>query len=841
MAELVKPQYHEKSKYPSGRTRVYDVRPAQEQYRGPDENAGIVDLSTSKIFDAVQEGVGIFGEIYKKSEETANALQAKSLLVDKMKDTQRITELLATELGRTGYQHLKLKDVLDKYKSTDIDGKTKLFIGQDLEHNVSALQMPYNISPEVKALIEDEWLRMDVGIVSDLIGQVEVAQSKQVGIIMSQEEMQYKQNLFSDFHTATDLAQARERASLTRKGMNAKIDSLALTMSWTDLEITDKKLKAGQLSLQEEFKYLYHRQSTSTRTAEQVRQDAINMAKNGEIKYEDPETGNLVKLDPDFYRDYVYSHAEHIRQEQITKRDADSLDSQKLELSGELRTLMNDPEFSFHKAKVQLLSKGRYPDISKSFIFNEIHRLEIQKLNEGKTEEEKALNFKLRDQLSVLTSELGTKSQFELHIQKYAKKMSLNKKGEWIEDKNGKWKTKSLAELKEITGLNNFEQRFIRDFITSYDTQEEATSEMLAVAQSDSDTQTFISQQEQRLDSEDGIASFLHDFAVGFGKDQYKVDDRKLEEGKEGARLLSELSFLKNPKFKNATRDQIIHAKRYILEKLVARANSEAKRLYEIKIKEQKGKEVTEDDMKSRLRTITGSYHENHEVMRKEGVEAYTDTTPSWKNKAPNLVQSLKIKAYKSALDKLADISARRKEYNIKELSDRIVNLQQYKINGVVIDDGFKPYITSYRNQIVSDLQNRMNDLTQDSRNIGFQESGQKEYFEQNGKYNIPKYLEWLEDRGISTSRPQVLSPADIDNFKNMKKGSIETFREVLQNVPAMINTYGGKHSIGWKMAIQNIYESVPTPAIRNFISAFVDLGLAPSPNDMDELYLPVE
>ena len=59
MAELVKPQYHEKSKYPSGRTRVYDVRPAQEQYRGSDENAGIVDLSTSKIFDAVQEGAGI--------------------------------------------------------------------------------------------------------------------------------------------------------------------------------------------------------------------------------------------------------------------------------------------------------------------------------------------------------------------------------------------------------------------------------------------------------------------------------------------------------------------------------------------------------------------------------------------------------------------------------------------------------------------------------------------------------------------------------------------------------------------------------------------------------------
>ena len=749
--------------------------------------------------------------------------------------------MLKLHLSKTKFKDLNIKDIISKVRTLDENGKSQLFIVENNEHNISLMQMPNDINDQVRSLVENTFITEDSNFLSSLLGEVETVQSKHAAIIMSQKEMDYKQGLFSDYHTASNLSQARERASNRRKNINAEIDALAQTMAWSEIEIEDKKIKTGQLSLQEEFKYLFHSNPSSTQTAEQVRQSAINMAKNGEIKYENPETGNLVKLDPDFYRDYVYSHAEHIRQEQITKRDADSLDNQKLELSGELRTLINDPEFSFHKAKVQLLSKGRYPDISKSFIFNEIHRLEIQKLNEGKTEEEKALNLKLRDQLSVLTSELGTKSQFELYIKKYAKKMSLNKKGEWIEDKNGKWKAKSLAELKEITGLDNFEQRFIRDFITSYDTQEEATLEMLTVAQSDSDTQTFISQQEQRLDSVDGIASFLHDFAVGFGKDQYKVDDRKLEEGTEGARLLSELSFLKNPKFKNATRDQIIHAKRYILEKLVARANSEAKRLYEIKIKEQKGKEVTEDDMKSRLRTITQSYHENHEVMRKEGVEAYTDTTPSWKNKAPNLVQSLKIKAYKSALDKLADISARRKEYNIKELSDRIVNLQQYKINGVIIDDGFKPYITSYRNQIVNDLQNRMNDLTQDSRNIGFQESGQKEYFEQNGKYNIPKYLEWLEDKGISTSRPQVLSPADIDNFKNMKKGSIETFREVLQNIPAMINTYGNKHSIGWKMAIQNIYESVPTPAIRNFISAFVDLGLAPSPNDMDELYLPVE
>ena len=841
MAELVKPQYHSKSTYPSSRTKVYDVRPAREEYRGPDENAGQVDLSSAKIFDQLQDGLSVFGEIYKQSEDTANTLEARSLLAKKMKDTQRVTELLATELGNTGYQNLKLKDVLDKYKSIDIEGNTELFIGKNLEHNVSTLQMPENIDPHVKSLIEDDWLRMDIGIVNDLIVQVEDAQSKQVGLVMSQKEMEYKQRLYSDFHTAPDLHEARKRANLTRISMNAEIDSLAKTMSWNGIEVIDKKLKAGQLSLQEEFQYLFHKKPTSTRNEEQTRQDAIDRAERGEIAYKDPETGEIVTLNPDYYRDYVYSHKEHVREKNIRDREAQTLDEQKTEASGVLRNMLADPEFNFLKAHSEIIGKGKFPKISQAYLFNELHRIEIHHRNKGKSEEEKALNLRLQDKLSILTSELATKSQFELHIKKYAKKMSLNKKGEWIEDKNGKWKPKSLTELKSITELDNFEQRFIRDFITAYNNQEEATADMLAVVQSDSDTTTFISQQQQRLTSLEGISSFLNDFAIGFGEDQYKVDDRKLQEGTEGARLLSELSFLKDPKFKDATRDQIIHAKRYILEKLVAEARSANKKLYDAKIKDQIGKEVDEDDMKARLRVITSSYHENHDKMKEEGVEAYTDSTPSWKGKIPNLVQSTYIRAYKLTLDKLADISARRKEYNIKELSDRIVGLQQYKINGTMINDEFKTYITSYRNQIVSDLQNRMNNLTQNSRHIGFQESGQKEYFEQNGKYNIPEYLKWLEDKGISSSRPQVLAPEDIDNFKKMKQGSIDNFRELIQSVPAMINAYGERHSVGWKFAIDNILEHVPTSEIRHFIRVFVTQGTPPSPNQMDELYLPAE
>jgi len=249
MAELVKPQYHSKSTYPSSRSSVYNVTPAQEQYRGPDPDAGQVDLSTAKIFDQIQNGLEVFAEIYAQSEKTANVLQAKGLLMDKMKDTQRITELLNTELPNTGYEHLKLKDVLDKYKSVDEIGRTDLYIGNELQHNISALQMPTDINDHVKAMIEDDWLKMDVGIINDIIGKVNETQSKQTLAFMSQYEAQYRGKFLNTYISIKDEDEADKEAQKLHDALDAQVDELGNLGTWDISQRRDQKLKNGQIRL----------------------------------------------------------------------------------------------------------------------------------------------------------------------------------------------------------------------------------------------------------------------------------------------------------------------------------------------------------------------------------------------------------------------------------------------------------------------------------------------------------------------------------------------------------------------------------------------------------------
>ena len=78
MAEIRRPDY---SKI-STRSQVYYVAPVQQSLSQGDENVGRVDMSNAKIFDALLNGVGVFAEIYQKSEQTATRLKAKELIIN---------------------------------------------------------------------------------------------------------------------------------------------------------------------------------------------------------------------------------------------------------------------------------------------------------------------------------------------------------------------------------------------------------------------------------------------------------------------------------------------------------------------------------------------------------------------------------------------------------------------------------------------------------------------------------------------------------------------------------------------------------------------------------------
>ena len=130
MAQITPPDY---SKIAT-RQQVYNVRPAQEQYRGPDENAGQVDLSTAKIIDSVVNGLDVFTRIYAQSEETADTLQANEILVKQANYNQSVKEAIKFNVGKTAPEKLRMEGAVQKFRTTDKNGKSDLvFTGNTVD------------------------------------------------------------------------------------------------------------------------------------------------------------------------------------------------------------------------------------------------------------------------------------------------------------------------------------------------------------------------------------------------------------------------------------------------------------------------------------------------------------------------------------------------------------------------------------------------------------------------------------------------------------------------------------------------------------------------------------
>ena len=331
MAELVKPQYHSKSSYPTSRSKVYNVTPAQEQYRGPDENAGQVDLSSAKIFDELQNGLSVFAEIYKKSEDTANVLQAKGLLAKKMKDTQRITELLATELPNT-------------------------------------------------------WLRMDISIVNDLIGQVNSTQSKQTLEVLGNYQGEYKGDLLNAFmnnppHIAMKIAEE------LRTKMDANTDELSFLGTWTPSETQDQKLANGQYMLEANYLTQFFGN----------REQALSKALSGAFQYKD-KTGKTIKLNPIYWKHHLLTDKERVFQKKASDLEKGDLNAQELSLSYFARNMMlreYDTEkgeaFSFEDTWMRISNDKQFSKIPPQRRFQIVFEEEIRRLN--KAEQIKAKNL----------------------------------------------------------------------------------------------------------------------------------------------------------------------------------------------------------------------------------------------------------------------------------------------------------------------------------------------------------------------------------------------------------------------------------------------------------------
>jgi len=291
MAQITPPDY---SKI-SSRQKVYSVSPAQERYRGPDENAGQVDLSTVKILDAVTDGLKVFSKIYAQSRQTADTLQAKGLLIDKIKDSQRIKESILLNMGSTAPEHLILEDVLQDYRTIDATGQSNLNIGEGRKHNISSLQMP-EVNDNVRSMIEDKWVREEIGVINSIIDEVGRVQGQQIEGMLEFTIDTVEQNYINDTRNNPD---KKTRRGLLANHLNvafAEIDNLGKLGQYGPNKVRKQKDKVIQKALTAEFR--------SDLLIEGNRNTAIDNADKGEYKYK-MEDGREIILSRATIRPYI--------------------------------------------------------------------------------------------------------------------------------------------------------------------------------------------------------------------------------------------------------------------------------------------------------------------------------------------------------------------------------------------------------------------------------------------------------------------------------------------------------------------------------------------------------
>jgi len=251
MAELEKPQYHNPKQYPSNR-QVFQVNPARTDFARPSSVPNTMH-TVSNVMDTLIGGLGQYQEIYEQSQKTANQLQAKSLIIDKTKDTQRIKELIATEFPNTSPENLNLKDVLEKYRTVNPDGETDLYIGADLEHRVSPLQMPNDLNDQVKSMVEDHYIKSEVDIVSNILSQVEATQSAQTQAILENSVTDFENNYRHQSLNTTIPYDRQKALEPLLANIFAEVDNLGRLGTWTSWRIDNEKNKIIQTALGIDF------------------------------------------------------------------------------------------------------------------------------------------------------------------------------------------------------------------------------------------------------------------------------------------------------------------------------------------------------------------------------------------------------------------------------------------------------------------------------------------------------------------------------------------------------------------------------------------------------------
>ena len=818
MADLTKPQYHNPKKYPADR-QIYQTRPARTDFTRP---SGIPDqMSTvSKVLDTIQDSLGIYQELYTQSEKTANTLQAKGLLVKKMKDTQRIRELLATQLPLTPPENLKLQDVLNNYKDKDKDGRTNFNIGDQLQHNITPLELPDNLPDHVKNLVFDDWVRMEVGLVNSIMEQVEQVQSAQTQSMLELVKSDFAQKYGTDTRVQvgeTWQQRQRKRRDLLENHLErifGEIESLGNIGTWTPHRIREEKQKVIQTALATEF------QTDRLRN----KKDAVRRANNNLYKYElDNRTIYLSRNVIDPFQESVINRnaAEKLTEIERVERDEalktwetyKSQDPEKLlsplisigiNRTGEAGAPVSRTIDTSKWMDIVKRARGSIPSkyVSDAEMIRFAYKIKLQHEGNLDTEQQKDLN--------------NIMAEIALEIDRDPKAIS-----KYTDVVDGKRKAKSNTELRspKITGNDFFDNSFITQILRGKEEEKARNAKVFKDAMNKAGQIEIINYLESQYKSNSGEFLLKYgDYKLGAdGKMHWEMNDEKIDKDADlGKYMWKEIYQLgdKRGRITNiGTKEQQLSIKKVAL----FRSWQNAIKVHEDQLAKEE-QEVLSDT------AFNGSYIpsiiQEWQISLKERVLAATEgVVPSeretrrmeLKNKKLNSGQKAEEQRLDYHAEKITKIAEEVNNWSLTELRSHIKGLKKGDMNaGVSYTDDNYSGLSEMAQGILSA---RIKDLTNNTAYLQLKESSphNRAILEGGeGQYNLEDIADWQRKHGV-TNPNNLIPKATLAEIKILEDPitDIPTKIAILDKFTVLESKYGNASRLAHRQISLNMRAQV--------------------------------
>ena len=371
MAVIEKPQYHDKEAYPTDRP-IFN-RQTYGQQPSPPSNAPNVMESAATMFDSILGSMENLHVYQEQSARNRNTLHAKNLLVQKMKNDSELRLKVQQHLSKTPITNIDVEQMISKLKTRNRDGQTDLYLGEDLSHNISPMEIPPDTPQEVIDLIEEQWVRTDVGFAGDLMSQITQFHSTESNKIYENKRTKYQSQLLSNSlnqYKEVDELIFDDEGNLTVHGnanenllinMNATADGMIEQGVWTVAQAEEAKDKNIQMFLESRF------------IADHVHDPdiALEKAKNGKYSYLN-KNGDKILLNRNYWLNTFRQDKQTKLSIKEQKIEADEKDNVYANFEKLVRPLNEDNTWDINKKYDEITNDPKWNSVSRTHIITNL-------------------------------------------------------------------------------------------------------------------------------------------------------------------------------------------------------------------------------------------------------------------------------------------------------------------------------------------------------------------------------------------------------------------------------------------------------------------------------------